>query len=387
MREYSFPLPIHALPIISAFMLPNLVTPLLEIWRHQIGFSTVMLSLIFVMYLGGLAPAFLLATALSNRFGRKKIILTACVFGLLSCIGYAGASNVTTLIAARVLTGLCTGLILVLGTDAILATAKQNESHKATLIGTVGMGLGLAGGPILAAVVANFLPYPTVTVFVVEASLLIFCIPIVLSQSDSLKVKNIGWLPFQSMGQQENRATLAGLGAFAPGMTAAAIVLALMPTIVKDIGLNSVLAGGLLAGGMYLVSPISQFVFRNIEPFKLLLVSLIIIISAMALLILGSVVSSLLVLVMSVVAIGAGQGISNYASFKVVHTYAAKSVKTAISLLCLGVYVSASIIPILGGYLADYQGMKMATIAMAIGVITMSIPGLFIANTKFINAE
>lgn len=387
MRERSLPLPIHALPIIAAFMLPNLVTPLLEIWRHQIGFSTGILSLVFVMYLGGLAPAFLFATALSNRFGRKQVILMACVFGLLSCIGYAGASNVTTLIAARILTGLCTGLILVLGTDAILATAKQNESHKATLIGTVGIGLGLAGGPILAAIVATFLPNPTVTVFIIEAGLLIFCIPIALNQSDSLKVKNISWLPFQSMSQQENRATLAGLGAFAPGMTAAAIVLALMPTIVKGIGLNSVLAGGLLAGGMYLVSPISQFVFRNIEPFKLLLISLIIIISAMALLILGSVVSSLSVLVMSVVAIGAGQGISNYASFKVVHTYAAKTVKTAISLLCLGVYVSASIIPILGGYLADYQGMKMATIAMAIGVIIMSIPGLFIANIRFINAE
>lgn len=387
MRESSLPLPIYALPIIAAFMLPNLVTPLLEIWRHQIGFSTGMLSLIFVMYLGGLAPAFLFATALSNRFGRKQIILTACVFGLLSCIGYAGASNVTTLIAARILTGLCTGLILVLGTDAILATANQNESHKATLIGTVGIGLGLAGGPILAAIVANFLPYPTVTVFVVEAILLIFCIPIALSQSDSLKVKNIRWLPFQAMGQQENRAALSGLGAFAPGMTAAAIVLALMPTIIKDIGMNSVLSGGLLAGGMYLVSPISQLVFRKIEPFKLLLISLIIIISAMALLILGSVVSSLSVLIMSVVAIGAGQGISNYASFKVVHTYATKSVKTAISLLCLGVYISASIIPILGGYLADYQGVKMATIAMAIGVIIMSILGLFIANTRFINAE
>lgn len=387
MKERSLPLSIHALPIITAFMLPNLVTPLLEIWRHQLGFSTGVLSLIFVTYLGGLAPAFLFATALSNHFGRKKVILIACIFGLLSCIGYAGASNVTILIVARVLTGLCTGFILVLGTDAILAAAKKNEGHKATLIGTVGIGLGLAGGPILAAIVANFLPSPTVTVFVIEAGLLIFCIPIALSQPDSLKMKNISWFPFQAMSRSENRVTLVGLGAFAPGMTAVAIVLSLMPTIIKEIGLNSVLAGGLLAGGMYLVSPISQFIFRKIEPFRLLVLSLIIIISAMALLILGSTMSSLLVLIMSVVAIGAGQGISNYASFSVIHTYATKSVKTAISLLCLGVYVSASIIPIIGGYLADYQGLKVAIIVMAIGVIIMSIPGLFIANTRFIQAE
>lgn len=384
MKYKSLPLAIHALPLAAAFMLPNLVTPLLEIWRDEIGFSTGTLSLIFVMYLGGLAPAFLLAAGVSSRLGRKQILITACIFGILSCIGYAMASDVVTLLAARVLTGLCTGFVLVLGTEAVLATATDSETHKATLTSTIGIGLGLAGGPILASTVATLLPAPTDTVFVIEGVLLLLCIPIIFSQPNSSKHDHAGWLPFASMSGQDKRATLAGLGAFGPGMTAAAIVLALMPTILKHVGIHSVLSGGLIAGGMYLVSPIAQFSCRKVEPVRLLSLSLMTIIGAMLLLIVGSEASSLSILTIAAIAIGAGQGLSNYASFRVVHSYATQSTKSAISLLCLGVYASASVIPLLGGYLADRRGMSIATIVMAISVITISVPGLIIASKDFI---
>ena len=71
MRKKSFPLGVYALPLVAAFMLPNLVTPLMELFRDEIGFSSGVLTVIFVCYLGGLAPAFLVAPSLGQVWGRK----------------------------------------------------------------------------------------------------------------------------------------------------------------------------------------------------------------------------------------------------------------------------------------------------------------------------
>ena len=149
MTRRTLPLALYAFPLVAGFMLPNLATPLMELWRADIGFSAGTLTLIFIMYLGGLAPAFLLAPGLSDSWGRKRTQQVAVVLGIVSCLLYVLADSIPVLLLARILTGLCSGTLLVLGPSAVQGMASEDESSKATLTATLGIAIGLAGGPCL----------------------------------------------------------------------------------------------------------------------------------------------------------------------------------------------------------------------------------------------
>lgn len=89
MEARKLPLWMYAVPLVTAFTLPNMATPLMELWRNDIGFSSGTLVLIFAAYLGGLAPAFVLTPALGQKFGQKKTLIAAILSGILACMFYA----------------------------------------------------------------------------------------------------------------------------------------------------------------------------------------------------------------------------------------------------------------------------------------------------------
>ena len=383
------PLPLHALPLTAAFMLPNLVTPLMELWRGQIGFSSGVLSAVFVAYIGGLAPAFLLAAASATRWGRRRVVMTALSLGILACLLYVLAGSVVVLLSARVMTGLCSGLVLVLGTGAIKDEARADELQAATFLATSGVAVGLAGGPLVAGLAATWLPAPTKTVFVIEAVLLACCLPIVSSQHETDTGRPRSWLPFGAVGRKARNVVLAGLGAFGPGMTSAAIILALAPTILLRMGgTQGPLAAGLVAGGMYAVSPCAQALVRTRSSLSLIRASILVIVVAMGTMLAALVTNSLVVFALAAALIGAGQGISNLGSFGLIHQQVqGEQIAGATSLLSLGTYTCASLVPLLGGVLLDWSTLVTAGGGMAAAVVAMCVGGLWVARGGFLEDD
>jgi len=60
----------------------NLATPLYAVWARQFGFSTAVLVLIFAVYALVLVPAPLLFGQLSDRLGRRVVILAGAGHGV-----------------------------------------------------------------------------------------------------------------------------------------------------------------------------------------------------------------------------------------------------------------------------------------------------------------
>ncbi|ALA66581.1 MFS transporter [Corynebacterium lactis] len=387
MRDHQYPLGIYALPLVTAFMLPNLVTPLMELLRNEIGFSSGVLTVIFVFYLGGLAPAFLLAPSLGKLWGRKKTQLIACGVGIASCAFYIVGANVGMLLIARILTGLCSGLILVLGPSAVQAVAGKDRAKEATFVATLGIAVGLAGGPLFAGFLAELLPWPTKIVFVLMAVLLALSALVILTEEESPTGPVKSWLPFKGLDTRAGRTIKAGLGAFGPGMTAAAIILALAPTLVAGLGGTAgPLGAGLMAGGMYVMSPIAQTVVRRFTSMTHIRMSLVLIILAMVVFIGAVNTHNLVLLVFSAVLMGAGQGISNLGSFGLIHQHVNPAqIPGSTAVLSLGVYASASIVPLAGGFLIDSEGLEKSGFYMAMGVIVMVLVGSVFARQKYLN--
>lgn len=389
MDSRKLPLWMYAIPIVTAFALPNIATPLMELWRDDIGFSSGTLVLIFVAYLGGLAPAFLLAPALSQKFGQRRMLLTAIVFGIASCCFYFLGGAVWVLLIARILTGFCSGGLMVLGTVQLRRLAKEGEEKKATLLGTLGLAIGLAVGPLIAGLVAQWLPEPLRTVYVIEGILLAGSLAIVFTLEETPTREPKTWLPISAVDVGTRRAILAGLGAFGPGMTAASIVLALAPTILLGMaGVSGPLAAGLFAGGMYAVSPVAQSVLGSRRPIYVVRLSIAVLLVSMAILVLALYLENLWVLGLASVSIGAGQGMSSLGGMGLVHQRVdPEQVTSATSLLSLGVYVSAAFVPLLGGVILDYGSLQAAGLTMGIGVAFMALVGATMAREKFLEPE
>ena len=387
MTRRTLPLALYAFPLVAGFMLPNLATPLMELWRADIGFSAGTLTLIFIMYLGGLAPAFLLAPGLSDSWGRKRTQQVAVVLGIVSCLLYVLADSIPVLLLARILTGLCSGTLLVLAPSAVQGMASEDESSKATLTATLGIAIGLAGGPLFAGVVAQLAPWPTKTVFVLMAILLAISLVVVGTEPETERKPRRDLLPHKGLGRRDKRVVITGLGAFGPGMTAAGIVLALSPTLLNGISETSgPLGAGLIAGGMYAISPIAQSVVRRLHSLAHIRLSLVLIALAMCSFGIAMTQQSVWILLLSAVLIGAGQGISNLGSFGLIHQEVhEESVPGATALLSLGTYVAASVVPLAGGYLIDLTGLPVASLCMALGVILMVAVGSVFARQSYID--
>src|SRR5262249_28352684 len=80
------------------------------IYRSSFDFGKLTLTLIYAIYVLGNLAALLVFGRLSDQIGRRMVTLPAIGIGVLSVVTFVFAESVGWLLAARVLSGLATGL-------------------------------------------------------------------------------------------------------------------------------------------------------------------------------------------------------------------------------------------------------------------------------------
>lgn len=150
----------------------TLPTPLYTIYQDEFGFSELAVTAIFATYATGVIAALLLFGRLSDQIGRRRVLLPGVVLSALSAVVFLLAQGVAPLFVGRVLSGLAAGLFTGTATAALLDLAPPARRGQATLVATlVNMG-GLACGPLLAGLLAEFAEAPLRLVFWVDLALL-----------------------------------------------------------------------------------------------------------------------------------------------------------------------------------------------------------------------
>src|SRR5256885_10668984 len=89
----------------------NLATPLYAVYAARFGFSSLGLTAIFTAYAFVLIPALLFFGRLSDRFGRRPIMLAGLACACAGLVVFAFAQGTAWLFGARVLQGLAVGMI------------------------------------------------------------------------------------------------------------------------------------------------------------------------------------------------------------------------------------------------------------------------------------
>jgi MFS family permease len=161
-----------AIALAVMFVGAILPTPLYPLYRQAFGFSGVMLTLIYAVYVLGNVAALLFFGRLADQIGRRNTILPAIGFGIAGTLAFAFAAGTSWLFAARFLSGFSTGLAAGAATAWIAELYGDRDNGTAAQIASAANFFGCAAGPLLSGLLAQFAPAPLQLSYVVYLVLL-----------------------------------------------------------------------------------------------------------------------------------------------------------------------------------------------------------------------
>ena len=139
----------------------SVLSPLYPIYMARWGLSPIAVTVIFAVYAIAVLLALLVAGRLSDHLGRRPVLLVATVAQVFTMLLFATATSVTGLLVARVVQGLTTGA----ATGAVGAAMIDLDKSRGTVANAVAPTFGTALGALLAGVLVQYLPFPTVLVY------------------------------------------------------------------------------------------------------------------------------------------------------------------------------------------------------------------------------
>ncbi|MER5887823.1 MFS transporter [Streptomyces sp. NPDC001941] len=376
-----------AWPVTAVFVLSNAATPLYVLWQRDIGFSKGMLTVVFAFYIVGLIGSLLVSGVVSDRVGRKPVLLPALALALAACLIFATATGVVALIVARLFTGIAVGAVVSAGMAAVTDVAGPERKRIAALLASCAMVFGAGLGPLLAGVLSETAPAPTVTVFAVEAVLLVTALVVVLRMPVRRpQVRAEGaWVRVPGVPRGNGRQLLLGVAVFAPGITATSFVLSLGPSLLSGLlGTTSRIVAGAMAFVMFLAATGVQFAVQRLRRRTILTAGAISTTLSMVTLIVAVHTSAVAVLILSALLAGAGQGMGQLGGLSLLNSSVPpQRLAEANAALNVGGYVPAGILPVSAGYLSDAVGLTSG--ATTFGVVLMAlavIGGLVVLSTR-----
>ncbi|MBN9097718.1 MULTISPECIES: MFS transporter [unclassified Pseudonocardia] len=167
----------------------NVPTPLLLVYRTELGLSSTALTGAFAVYAAGLVPALLLAGPASDRFGRRPVVVPFVVLSTLTSLLFLGAdSSVALLFLCRFLQGAVSGVVFSVGTAWL--GELIDEPARAARLTTAALGGGWAIGPLVSGILAQWAPLPTVLPYLVHVTLMIVGLVLLPRVPETLTAEN-----------------------------------------------------------------------------------------------------------------------------------------------------------------------------------------------------
>ncbi|WP_251094924.1 MFS transporter [Streptomyces sp. Caat 7-52] len=420
-----------AWPVTAVFVLSNAATPLYVLWQREMGFSRGTLTVVFACYIAGLLGSLLVSGVVSDRLGRKPVLLPALGLALVSCLVFATAGGVAALIVARLCTGIAVGAVVSAGMAAVTDVAGPARRPLAALLASCAMVFGAGSGPLLAGVLSETLPGPTVTVFAVEAVLLVTAVAVVLrmpvrrpARADTRSGVGSGnggpgsgagsgnggpgsgvgtgnggtgngetgngvgtgagtgagggaWVRVPGVPRGAGRQLTLGIAVFAPGITATSFVLSLGPSLLSGLlGTGSRIVSGALAFVMFLSATGVQFAVRGLGRRTILLAGAAATVLGMLALVTAVHTGSVSALAGAALLAGAGQGMGQLGGLSLLNsTVPAGRLAEANAALNVGGYLPAGVLPVTAGYLSDAVGLTAGATVFGAALAALAAAG------------
>jgi len=357
----------------------NLASPLYGVYRERFGFNSLVLTLVFAVYALVLAPSLLLFGELSDRVGRRPVILGGLVTGTIALGLFALATSVAWLFAARIVQGVSVGMAGGAATAALVELDPEGDRRHAALLATLAQTVGGAAGPLLTGILAEWLPAPRVLCYLVGMLGCVTAAALLLAMPEPGEPRGGGWnLPRPSV-PRDIRVAFARVAATGAAVWAVvALFFSVVPSFATErIGTHSLALLGAISSIVLICSSISQVASRDtIEPRIAQAVGLGLLTAGLAALVLASVTDSAIVLIAASALAGTGHGLGFLGAQDDLNRLAPPERRGEINAALYTCIYLGIALPVIGvGILADLTTLTTAVVvfALATGAAAVSV--------------
>jgi MFS family permease len=214
----------------------NLATPLYAVYAKRFGFSPVVLTAIFATYAIVLVPALVLFGRLSDRFGRRPVVVCGLATACVGLALFAAAQGTAWLFLARAVQGLAVGMISGAATAALVELDPRGSRRRAALGAGLAQAGGSALGPLTAGVLAEWAPDPLRLCYLVTLGLTLAAAAFVLRLPEHRDGEREAWRPQWPRVPAEIRRPFFRLGLTAGAVWATmALFLSIVPSYAEQL--------------------------------------------------------------------------------------------------------------------------------------------------------
>ena len=138
----------------------SLITPLIPIYQARLGFGDTVVTLFLGCYVAALVPSMLTLGQLSDRVGRKGVLLGALATLAAAQVLLITEPDLAGLLIARAIQGIATGAFFGTCTAFIVDAAPAGRRGFVAVLASVSIRLGLGLGPGIGGVIAQYAGNP-----------------------------------------------------------------------------------------------------------------------------------------------------------------------------------------------------------------------------------
>ncbi|MEV7085970.1 MFS transporter [Streptomyces sp. NPDC093085] len=354
----------------------TLPTPLYGLYRERLGFSELMVTVVFAVYALGVIAVLLLAGNLSDQVGRRPVVLAALGFSAAGALCFLFEGGLPALFAGRLLSGFAAGLLSGAATAYVLELAEPGQEGRAGLAATAANMGGLGCGPLLAGVLAQYAPWPLALPFlahlalVAVAAVLTWRLPETVDRPERVRVRLRGLaLPPGIRGVF----VPAALAAFA-GFALLGLFTAVAPSFLSEtLAERNLAVTGAVVFSVFLASTVGQTLTGRLGVRAALPGGCLVLVAGLALVAASLAVRSLPLLVAGALCGGLGQGLGFRAALAAVGGAAPPEHRGAtLSAFFVVAYLGIAL-PVVGvGALTLVLGLRGAGLMFAACVVVLS---------------
>jgi hypothetical protein len=201
--------------------------PLLLMYRAELGVSAATVQAVFAVYVVGLIPGLLFGGPVSDRYGRRPVVLAALAASVAaSALLLVGGHGVVWLFAGRLVAGFASGAGFSAGAAWVreLSAGAVDGAERGPRRATVAMTVGFGLGPLVAGVLAQWAPARTVLPYLPHLLLALAALPLVRCTPETrTPVAGDGRLRIPDMSSRRFRTVVTPLAPWVFGVVAVGI--------------------------------------------------------------------------------------------------------------------------------------------------------------------
>lgn len=350
-------------------------TPLYALYAERMHFSVATTTVIFATYAVGVLSALLLFGGWSDAVGRRPVLLAGLGFAIASAAVFLVADDIALLLVGRLLSGLSAGLFTGTATAAVVEAVPAEQRERAATVATIANIGGLGIGPVLAGLLAEYVPHPLTVPFVIHIGLAVLAVAAVLvAPETSSRAGRIGVRRLAVPAEVRGVFITAATAAFA-GFAVMGLFTAVAPSFLSVVvGIDNHALAGAIAGSIFLSSAAAQLAGRRITPASAVAAGCAILASGMVMLAVALLFSSLPGIILAAVVAGTGQGISFSRGLAAVVEKVPTEQRGEVSSTYFVVAYVAISLPVVGvGAAAQAWGLRTAGVSFAAAVAVLAL--------------